>query len=399
MGAAHWSSGASEASLIAEPVYFKAEFFRQRDEPESEPNTCGTFWLTPNRLIAPSQSISHSYTGEVNVETAWKVNFTLENGLPLTFTNRYRYRKNEDEETITYSELVAEYELQGKAQTFEAVYTSLGDLEDLLRIASLAARHSCVCRGFSISNTEGYRVDFYRGDMSVPSSKNREYDELIDIANIEEFLRTAYHKFIELGRNNLIRQAINYTVPSRERTVESSFITLYSALETLVLYFRRQANLETVFSQDEQDQWGQIQAELKRCLKTHSLLQGDRGKEKRKLLYENMPALERVAFSTALQACYTAYNVDISDLWHITSNKEGWSLSVIRNKLVHGEHFNRPQRRAIAAAKVHLQWAVERLLLAILGWDISKSFVDQGFLSRNIIIYKDWKTDQRILSI
>ncbi len=391
----HWSFAISDDQMIAQPIDLKIECFVPPDGTDI-PKTFGRFWLSPNKLISPGQSRSTSYTGDVKVKTAWKVDFILENGLPITFSKRHRYRDGEENEKISWSELVADYELEGKAQNFDDVNNTLTDLDDLLRISSLAARHSCVCVGFDISNTEGYILDFYRSNISVPSSKKNDYDELIDIQHIKEFLNLAYNKFIELERNDLIRQAISYTIPREGRTVENSFISLYSALETLILYFRKNANLEFVFTEEENEEWRKFDRIIRQLIKRHPLLKND--KTKRKRIYDNIPALKRISFRAAFEECFKFYEVDISDLWAVTGNNEGWSLSTIRNKLVHGEHFDSTRRHSIVAAESHLQWIVERLLLKILGWDISKSKVSAEYLERVMHDYKDWKSDQKLLS-
>jgi hypothetical protein len=391
----HWSFAISDDQMIAQPTDLKIEHFRSPDGTDI-PKTFGRFWLTPNKLISPGQSLSASYTGDVKVKTVWKVDFILEGGLPITFSKRYRYRDGEENENISWSELVAVYELEGKAQNFDDVNNSLTDLDDLLRISSLALRHSCVCVGFDISNTEGYILDFYRRNISIPSSKKNEYDELIDIQHIVEFLNVTYRKFIEIERNDLVRQAINYTIPREGRTIENSFISLYSALETLILYFRKNADLEFVFTQEENEQWKSFDRILRQLFKRHPLLKND--KTKRKRLYDNIPALKRISFRAAFEECFKFYDVNIDDLWAVTGNSGGWSLSTIRNKLVHGEHFDSARRHLIVAAKSHLQWIVERLLLKILGWDISKSNVSSDYLARTITDYKDWKSNQKLLS-
>lgn len=395
LSATYWSPDTIEALCVAEPIDLKREHFRSPDLSQPTPKTHGRFWLSNNRLLSPGQSIGHSFTGDVNVRTIWQVEFTLENGLSLKFSNRYRHLES-NEETTSWSELVAEYQLHGKAQTFLEAVNCLTDLDDLLRLASLAARHRCVCLGLDLSTTEGYIVEYYRRDISRPAPMPDRGDELISKEHIAEFLQVTYRRLIDLMRHDLIRQAINYAIPREGRTVESSFITLYSALETIVLYFRRQQNLETVFSSSEDDLWKLLQKDLREFFRVHPVLRDD--KTKRMRLYDNMTALRRVSFRTAFEECCRFYSVDVSDLWPVTGSKDGWSLSVVRNKLVHGEHFNAAQRGAVGAAKSHLQWTVERLLLAILGWDISKSSVDAGYLSRNNGDYIEWKSDQRILS-
>jgi hypothetical protein len=389
--ATNWSPEVVEAMLIGEPVDLRREHFRSPDNSADLVQTHGRYWLTPNRLLSPAQSVSHSYTGQVKVKTVGRVRVTIQ-GVRLTFAKRYRYR-GADGETTSWSELVAEYELKGKAQTFEEVEQSLNELDDLLRFSSLAARHSCVCLGFDIVTTEGYIVDFYRRNISIPALKNNLYDELIDISNIRRFLTTCYRRFIALERDDLIRQAMNYAILKQGRTIESSFIGLYQALETLVLYYRKRAQLEMVFSEDEK--WEQFSGTLKQFIKEHPLVRTDKGR--RRQLYAQVPALQRVAFAEAFNGFCKFYKVDLSDLWPVLGPEKEWPLYKIRNKLVHGEYFNSAQRHSISAALSHLQWTVERFLLAILGWKISQSNVDPSYLSRTMNDHKNWESDRRIL--
>jgi hypothetical protein len=389
----YWSHDIVDALAVANPIDLKIETYRGSDEQEID-KTYGRFWLTPNKLISPAQSISSSYTGEVKVKTAWNVDFDLDNGLYLNFTKRYKNRKNENEEQIYWSELVAEYQIEGKAQTFEEVNNSLDELDDFLLISSFALRHRCACIGFDIVNTDGYILDFYRRKLSIPEDKTEEYDELVDVAEIKEFLKTSYKKFIELERNNFVRQAINYAIPREGRTVESEFITLYSALETLVLYFRKQNNFEFVFSESESepDEWKQFDRILRQLIKKHPFSKYD--KTKRERLYDNIPALRRISFRSAYEEFLKFYELDVTDLWSVTNNEEGWSLATIRNKLVHGDYFE--NRKAVFVAKSHLQWLVERLLLKILDWDISKSNVCPNQLSA-MSEYNNWHTSRKSL--
>ncbi len=390
--ATYSSSELVEAILIAELVDLKRERFWLRDTSVESVQTHGRYWLTPNRMLFPEQSVIPSHTGEVKVKTLWKVSVTIE-GVRLTFAKRYRYRDT-DGETASWSELVAEYELSGKAQTFEEGHQFLNELDDLLRLSSLAARHSCVCLGFDIATTEGYNVDFYRRNLSIPALKNNRYDELINKPNIRRFMTACYRKFVKLGRDDLIRQAINYTIAAKqERTVESSFIGLYQALETLVMYYRKKAQLEMVFSEDED--WKQFRKGFKEFLKQHPLTKGDKKRTRR--LSTNVSGLNRVALAEAFNEFCKFYKVDLTDLWPVLGLEKEWPLNSIRNKLVHGEYFNSAQRRSIRTALSHLQWTVERFLLAILGWDISKSNVDRGYLSRNMNDHKNWESDRKIL--
>jgi hypothetical protein len=72
------------------------------------------------------------------------------------------------------------------------------------------------------------------------------------------------------------------------------------------------------------------------------------------------------------------------------------SLAEIRNRMVHGVVFTPTQEGGLFAAKIHLTWYVERLLLAFLGWPLERSLV--GNFLRHMTAYNSWKDDQEVLS-
>jgi hypothetical protein len=391
-----WVADVSESVLTAEPVDLQVDVLRPLDSPDLKEKIHGRFRLTPNELLTPAQTVLRSDTGNVSVETLRNIKFVLPNAIQLSFMNRYRFQKGEGGDTVSFHELVAEFEAECKAGVAPDLKGEvLGLLEDLLRLASLAARQRCVCLEYDVVSERGY-TEYYRRDVTIPPLKaaGAAGRELVEQADFEEFLYATYHKFIEMGRNDLVRKAVDFAIPKEGQIFEGSFMSLYSALETLVLYFRRENNLEMVFSDDE-EVWSQIKADLMLWLKNYPKLKDDKGK--RALLYENLPALTRISFKTAFLKCCDFYSVDLHDLWPVLGNAEGWSLSTIRNKLVHGEYFNRQQLRALISASEHLRWTVERLILSILGWDTSRSNVSADMLSfRNQ--YKYWEADRKLLS-
>jgi hypothetical protein len=105
-----------------------------------------------------------------------------------------------------------------------------------------------------------------------------------------------------------------------------------------------------------------------------------------------------VSFGSPFRSFCDHYSIDLSDLWPVVDASHGVSLSAIRNRLVHGEAFAGDKYSALITAEMHLQWTVERMLLGALGWPVSRSAVDAGFLSA-INQYYGWQTDRRNLSL
>lgn len=93
---------------------------------------------------------------------------------------------------------------------------------------------------------------------------------------------------------------------------------------------------------------------------------------------------------------FTHYAVDLHDLWPVFGEKEGISLSSIRNKLIHGVPLDPLKSKGLLGACLHLQWTVERLLLAVLSWPLTESRIDIGAMG--FYGEKAWRDDQQLLS-
>jgi hypothetical protein len=390
-----WQPDIAVRIVVAQPEGLTIDTLRNVGGESLGTESHGRYWLTPSKLLSPAQSVMRSFTGEVEVKTVWQLSFALKSGIHLKFANRFRYRKNDEGETVTYKELVADFEMEGGEQFMRRVEEGLRELDDLLVLTSFAERQRCLNIGYDTSEIDGALREYYRGNIVIPEFKGDRNNFLIEGADFNEFLQTAYKHFTSIESVDLVRQAINYVIPSERGTVQSIFISLYSALETIVLYLRRQANLEFIFSGDEGEKWRKFKSSLRKYIEQHPLLEND--KEKQTLLKKNITALQRISFATAYEACLKTLSLSTSDLWPVTDRTEGWALSDIRNKLVHGDYLNRAQLHAVIFATEHIRWTVERLILAVLGWDIERSNVCAGYL-RHMNAYNQWKQERLVLS-
>ena len=387
----HWGPEITENVLIGKPTDLQVIHFLSRDESSSSNKITGRFWLTPSILLRPAQGIHLSWTGDVKVETMRQFNFTLANGLPLIFDNHFRYSKNPDGDTVTFTELIARYEAK-EADNIKDINKVLSFLDDFLLLVSFAERQRCVCLGWETADSKCI-TEYYRRNLTIPTpKKDEDYDDtLIPLQKWQHFVEKAYRKFIEIEPKENIRQAIQYTIYREGRTVENSFLTLYSAIESLVEHFGLkpdiigQEEFKKIFAKD-----------LEEWIRKHPLFVDQKGK--RHSIYEKISELNRVSFSSAFNnLCNSVY---LEDLWPVVKKTKEISLSDIRNKLVHGDtYFNHLEQKALATAEKHLRWTVERLILSALGWDISESNVSRDSLYTRVIpCYEEWKTDQKILS-
>lgn len=352
----YWDPELSEIVMVGEPADLRIIDLLNEEGQADKSNDIleGTFWLTPNAMLSPMYSRTLSFTGNVTIEKVRNFEFTLSNGLHLTFFHHYRYLDNENGETVSFPELVAEFKI-GREEG--DVGSLLQGVDDFLMLASFAARQSCVCLGWD-SYDPSKVVKYFRRDVAIPKPKKGHsmHDGLIEVIDFAEFIRTAYTSFAGIERKDLIRQAVHRAISGRDGPLESNYLILYSTLETLVLFCRQEFTNELILGQ-----------------------------------------LNRVPFRTAFDSFCKHFDVDVIDLWAVVDRKDGVSLADVRNKLIHGDSFNPLQERALISAKEQLRWVVERSVLSVLGWQVHKSKVSKEYLSK-MTMYKEWREDRKILS-
>lgn len=384
-----WGMDLQESQIEAVPYDFARWDLRiHPDTPQGEVE--GRFWLTPSQLLAPAKFVSRSFTGEVKVETVKQLVFTLNNGLCLSFDFVYRHLDQGNGDQVSFSELVANFKDKAVIGSVKDIQTKCLDaLDDFLLVTSFAARQRCICLGWEAWDSTAL-VTFYRRGFTIPKPKDKESlnDTLVDLQYFEGFIKSAYTKFLETEPKEYLRQAL-YAVTAKGKTVETKFTRLFSALETLVLKHRREQNTESIFLQDE---WKKIREDLEKFIKQHEAFAGEtpERKQKRKQVYEKLPELNRISFPAAFTDFCQRNSIKLDDLWPVWEKQDTVSLAVIRNKLVHGEPFNHSQLQTLIMATDHLEWILERILLAVLGWPYANSRVADQHL-RHMTSYLNWK--------
>jgi hypothetical protein len=393
IGSAYWGAAIEEHSLSAEPVDLTISHLHSSGNYIPRLKNEGSFWLTPCALLQPASTVERSYSGAVKVKALKTYSFILEDGLKLTFKNFYRYRKNEEGEDVSSSELVGEFRFEGMKGKLLKLNKTLSQLNDVLRIVSFIARGRCACVGWDLVSGNKY-IRHYRRKVVIPSAtRQSRHEGIIEAAQFSRFLRTAYRRFARNPSRQGLARAIDLAIPRLGTTVEGDFVTLFGALEALVLGFRRERNIE--FNLPKK-QWSLIQKNLKKYLATQNPFDSDL--DARQMVYDKLLDLNRIALASAFERFCTLHKVDVSDLWPVVGSSGGQTLLGIRNKLVHGEVFRIQDRVALRTARQHLEWVVDRMILAVLNWPADKSRVSKGYLSRVFTAHSSWETDRHDLS-
>lgn len=377
-----WAGEICEQQLTGSPQDLLISYVRPGLQSSKE-GVSGSFYLTPCEYLRPHKSFTYLGSGEVNVRTGKLLEFTLRNGVNLIFDSVYKSEDTEEGECVSFSELIAKFKnVSGAAAEIERDY--LDDLNDFLWLVSFAHRKRCVCVGWEVNDSKGIHT-FYRRGITIPSFRAQNSNEtLITGLDFVSFLKVAYAKFIKTEPREFILQAI-FAVTGENNTIEERFSRLFSALETLVLKYRRDSDAEFILAPND---WKAIQEDLKKTIKTHPLLSDKKGK--RSQIYEKLPELNRVSFQTAFKEFCKFHSIKIDDLWPVCEGNDAIPLMKIRNRLVHGEPFSLKQLMVLSKATNHLEWIVERIVLAVLDWPVSNSRVADFYLSK-MESYLNWK--------
>jgi hypothetical protein len=317
---------------------------------------------------------------------------TLADGLTISFTVRSRYVHLDEDDTLMFDETVAEFNVSKDTFGPKTIADSLPHLEDVLRLVSFVGEYPCVCLGWRAVDAQGL-IDLYRRHNVASEDPPSVHDAIVDYSDFADLLPAAYKAFAEITPNAALRRALNYVVPDATDSLESSYIMLYAAVETLVLFFRRREGLEFIFS--DESEWKMLNSDLRSWLKGHPLLSDKR--EKRPFVYEKFSELNRYSFSAAFKKFCEHYEVDLSDLWPMVGGGSEGSLSAIRNKLVHGEVYRPEHYHALVGAREHLRWSVYRMIFGMLRWPIDRTKIDMKHIAQSPI-HKSLDEDRRQIS-
>jgi hypothetical protein len=388
---ASWYPDRAEWVMAAEPINLLVTDCLTTDPSISLDKVEGRFWLTPSNLLSHARMDEPLRDGGFRVKTIYQPTFHLADGFPLIFREQYYSYRNEEGDRVTFSEPVMEFALEETA--FRINGAELHSLiSDFLVLISFAGRQRCMCIGWDMRQGLSHK-SYYRRDIVIPSPEGRRswHDGIIDLADSEEFMKVAQASFNQLEQKESVRRALNYAIPTKGKTLESEFTSLYASLESLLSFFRDKEHFEILSVED----FATLEADLKKWLKNNPLL--EHNSEKRRLIYEKIRELNRISFSAVFKRFCIQYSVDLSDLWPVMGKAEDWPLSEIRNKLVHGATFSYRQDGVLDCATENLKWAVERMLLAILHWPVERTRVRAEYLSRVMMMHKQWRDKRELL--
>lgn len=345
--------------------------------------TGGEYWITPSSLLAPISLKRLCPTDGLRIEPVEVLSCRLENGIGLQFADNQVFLENENRSTTVRLELVARLSV---ARDVTDVPTLLPSLDNLLLLGSFAERKRVLCAGWSAWDKSRIQR-FYRRSIAIEddTTTTDRVDPLIKKYEFREFLERANRSFSQLRHRELIVLAINGVTSKSNAPLEVQYMSIFSVLESLVLYHKREHDNEMIVTAET---WKEMRPAIKESLKHVPGMPKD--PNRRKLIYEKIGELNSPAFRSAYAAAQQQSDWVVDDLWPVADKSQGPSLTCMRNRIVHGVPVEPNDIKALAVATLHLRWTIERALLAILDWPLERSAVDSHSLN-GWIPYKDWR--------
>lgn len=350
--------------------------------PKSQKTSTAIFWISPNSLLEPIKHFRPYANGAVRVKVLRKRDLRVHHR-NITFDLVSQY-KGGDHEVHVSRQLVAKVESQN-GHTPASTSGLIQAIDDLVLIASFAARHRTACYRWDLEESGSIATHYRSRTLGTQKQGKRFFpDVLIEYNQLLPFLKKAISRLEREGAlANLLRRSM-HVLTKEPHVIEHDYIALFSALETLVLYFRKKHGFGFILKENH---WKQIHKTIRDALK-----KADVDKKRSKLLLGNLIGANRMPLNDAFVKMCKRYKVDVTDLWPFSGAKG--SLINIRNRLAHGEPLADVQAGAAMIATRHLQWITERVLLRVLDWPIERSGVDKYHLVQ-WIPYHDWQARLR----
>jgi hypothetical protein len=320
----YWGSELSDTTLPGEPQ--DLHIIVQMPSMNVDNRTHIVFWISPNRLLTPKIWLVPLDTGEVFRKDIQDLSFIIENNLEVVFDKRFNYKKEKNGDVTRWSFLVASASIIDISATDAKAIKNgvLQKIDDFFLLASFASKKRTACLGWSAIDRHVH-TKFYRGYYSFPKPDDSEEHEdgIIDDRYFKIFMEVSYPLFLSVNNKEAFRRVLHAAVPSKNRTLESSFLNMFAGLESLVLDFRKRNSFEFIL---QEPSWTSFKDYLEKCIKssTKPIIE----KEQRRLIYPKLNELNRVSLKEAFDAFCKHYSVGLTDLWPIfAENRESVGLS------------------------------------------------------------------------
>jgi hypothetical protein len=377
----YWGPGWSESTVTLEPVtMFIKHYLRGYRKPR---NASITFFITNNEYVSPWDMIEKHHTGVVKNKSTPRVALTFADGWSGKFLRHYCYKDSKMEGisgSFSTDRLTLELEKKNyKIRSLEEVMSICNTIRIFLWYISFGVRQRTAWTEWTALVGDEL-IEYCQANVSTPENEGDKNDPLIGRQLLQEFSQHCLD-YLSKGSGLDLYLPLVYLVNALSpKTVEAQFLSSYMSFESFLNLYARARGLDRHFA--EKRAWHAFREHMKNAIDNYS----DIDSGLKNVMANKLGIFNDVSPKTVFAQFCSEMKVDVSDLWPVYGNK-GISLSVLRNKLVHGE---READDFLDVANENLKWIVERCFLAVIGWS-KPSDVDSGGLTR-YTCYNLWRS-------
>jgi hypothetical protein len=386
-----WGPDIFDASIKGEPQDLEVEQLINQHRKDDIGDVDITFWISPNAFLEPQMKTIPSFLGDVKTKRSKHSQVKIDDDLTIIFDNHFKSKRKNKKNLLMSSYLVGCCK-SGDKFLSETGYQEkiLSVLDKFLSLVSLGSRTRTCFLGWE-AVTSSSIAKYYRCGFSFPSGKSEflincafpddftdsnHTEGLLESNDFDDFLSTCFPALLSYPNPDVLHQAIVSVVPGHKRTLEESFLSMFAGIEALLLDYRKRKNLQFVIA--DPDEWKEFKKELKKSIKT---LLKDCHPKQRCAVYEKLDELNRISLRRVFEQFCDEYKVAFRDLWPLFQSGDFVGLTDIRNKIIHGDRIPSEYISTLSKAKSSLQYIVERMILSLLRFPVTKSTIDPYGLS------------------
>ncbi len=328
-------------------------------------------WVSQNKNLFPAVLFGTDSQGISYVDqVVYEISAVLPQGSRIVFVGDKLWRVGASSKERN---LFASCELDACFVDLDkTVAALLSDLNVYLLVVSLATRTRTTAFGWDLVSGGETRAQYLAG-TSIPTGYSvGNGDDLVDRSDHAEFFQHGFDRMVLSAFRESLQSAVYALTPQMASVLEHDFLSLFSAIEEILLQYRRQAGLEFVLPLAE---WSGVKSAIKRSIKGSVS-----DKETRRRLYQKLDEINRISIAEGFSKFASDLDVDLADTWPLFDTTDGASLYELRNWLAHGEPIPREIEGHLWVAQKHLRWTLERIVLKLLDWPLERSEISPSFL-------------------
>lgn len=357
------------------------------------------FHLTDSRYVFVGGGQMQYPNGSIRVINHRSMNFKHPMLGPLRIDRHHHFSKGENPyDTYITSQLAIE--LRGKIRkNLQSLDNKAARtyVDDVCLILSFAARHRVLVTGHTRYD-QGVLENTYDSPLQSinPESSESGWGELIERSETIQFLTRALARFDRLPETEqrAIRHALYPLVPARQPYLEASFVSMFSAFEGLLEPYRDKNGIKHTVGTSRS--WKTIEKRLRKAIDEIDISDPAFN---RSLMKDRLPELRYIPLHAVAHDYLKELMVPVDDLWPAFGKPgETATLYSIRNSLAHGEPTSGDIIEPLSLAQFHLRILLERVVLALLGWDIDKSHASPDRVKRRGHVgFEDFEMQRDVL--